>query len=184
MSPFYTKTGDDGTTGLLGNERVSKSDLRIEVLGSLDEVSAAIGLARSFSKQPMNEELKGIQKNLYEIMSEIAATPENQDKFSKISDVTVDEIEKNIERYTGKTQIPHEFILPGDCPASGALSLARTITRRSERRLVEFQKSGQRVRSQLLKYLNRLSSLLYILELHTIQTEGNVEPSLVKKKAE
>lgn len=184
MSPFYTKTGDDGTTGLLGNQRVNKSDLRIEVLGSFDELTAAIGLARSLCDAPINKELKAVQVTIYEIMSEIAATDENVDKFRKINEDSVGFLENLIAIYSAETKIPSEFILPGDNPASAAISVARATARRVERRLVELAKQAPKTRSVLLKYLNRLSSFLYILEIHAVQSQPGSTLSLAKKKAQ
>lgn len=183
MSPFFTKTGDDGTTGLLGNQRVDKSDLRIEVLGSLDELSAAVGLARSLCETSINDDLKKIQVTIYEMMSEIAATGENVDKFKKINDETVDSLESLIGKYSAKTRVPSEFILPGDNPASAALSIARATARRAERRLVELGKRESTIRSVLFKYQNRLSSFLYIVEIYAVQSQLNSTLSLAKKKA-
>jgi len=182
MSPFYTKTGDDGTTGLIGNRRVDKSDLQIEVLGTLDELSAALGMARSLCENPMHEDIKTIQVRIYEIMSEVAATPENIDRFSKINDACLMSLEDMIERYTENTKIPNEFILPGDTSSSAAISVARTIARRAERRLVELGKREKDFRGILVQYLNRLSSFLYILELHVLQDQASGGLSLAKKK--
>jgi len=182
MKPFYTRTGDNGTTGLLGDQRVDKSDLRIEVLGSLDELTATLGLARSLCPEQVNKDLKEIQVRVYEMMSEVAATPENVDRFMKINDQQLIELEEVIDRYAEKTELPKEFILPGDCSASAALSMARTVTRRAERRLVELNNSGRVVRGILLQYINRLSSLLYILEIHIVKNHGDGTLSLVKEK--
>ncbi len=182
MSPFYTKTGDDGTTGLLGNRRVDKSDLQIEVLGTLDELSASLGMARSLCINPVKEDIKTIQVRIYEIMSEVAATPENIDRFSKINDACLMSLEDIIERYTEITKIPNEFILPGDTTSSAAISVARTISRRAERRLVELGKREKDFRGILVQYLNRLSSFLYILELHVLQGQASGDLSLAKKK--
>ena len=181
MSPFYTKTGDDGTTGLLGSSRVKKSDLRIEVLGTLDELSASLGLARSLSNTTVNDELKAVQVCIYQVMSEVAATDENVERFQTIGDVQIQQLEEKIEKYENASTKPSEFILPGDTAASATLSVARTIARRAERRLVELQEHQKTLRPVLLKYLNRLSSFLYILEIFSVQTETQSTPSLAKK---
>ncbi len=181
MSPFFTRGGDNGTTGLLGNERIDKSELKIDVLGSLDEVSAAIGLARSINSEDVNNLLKSIQVQLYEIMAEIAATDENVERFSKTDENTVTLMEQQIEDYGKKVSMPTTFILPGDNPASAALSVARTTVRRAERRLVALSQIQQNIRKPLLMYINRLSSLLYMLEIFTVQNEQNTTLSLVKK---
>ena len=182
MAAFYTKTGDDGTTGLLGDQRVEKTDMRIEVLGNLDELSAAIGLARSLNSEPVNSDLKNVQVTLYEMMAEIASLPENAARFGKISEEHVTGLEAKIADYSAVTNMPGGFILPGDHPCSAAISMARTIARRAERRLVELSNGKTMVRRVLFQYLNRLSSYLYILEIHTAQQEGNGSISLAKKK--
>ncbi len=181
MSPFYTRGGDGGTTGLLGSERVDKSELRIEVLGTLDEVSAAIGLARSLNSNEVNELLKKIQVQLYELMAEVAATDDNIEKFSKIDESAVQHLEVLIDEIGRKVQLPSTFILPGDNPASAALSVARTVTRRAERRMVALSLKQRNLRKPLLMYINRLSSLLYILEIHTVQSDQSKTLSTTKK---
>ncbi len=182
MSVFYTKTGDDGTTGLLSGERVTKFDLRIEVLGSLDELSAVIGLARSLNTEPVNSDLKNVQVTLYEMMSEIASLPENAERFAKITDDYITKLEAKIADYSAVTNMPSEFVLSGDHSCSAAISMARSIARRAERRLVELGNEKMIVRGVLYQYINRLSSFLYILEIHTALSEGNGTITLAKKK--
>ncbi len=181
MSPFYTKTGDDGTTGLLSEKRVDKFDLQIEVLGTLDELSAALGLARSLCSKEIDLEIKNIQRVIYEIMSEVAAIPENLNKFMKLDETTIEALETQIALYEQKTQLPSDFILPGDGYDSAAIAVARTITRRAERRLVELSRREDLLRPVLLRYINRLSSFLFILEIHVLQNqEGKL--TLAKEK--
>lgn len=181
MSPFYTRGGDGGTTGLLGSARVDKSELLIDVLGSLDEVSAAIGLARSLNTERLNDLLQKIQVQLYELMAEIAATDENVEKFSKIDETAVTQLENLINEIGQDVHMPTTFILPGDNPASAALSVARTVTRRAERRMVALNQKQRNLRKPLLMYINRLSSFLYILEIYTVQNGLNNTLSTVKK---
>lgn len=182
MTPFYTKTGDDGTTGLLGNLRVDKSDLRIEVLGSLDELTASLGLARSLNAQRINEDIKLVQRKIYLIMAEVAATEEYLQRFSNLCQKDLVELEAMIESYTASTKMPRDFILPGDTSASAAVSISRTVARRAERRLVESLKSGNKIREIILQYVNRLSSLLYIMEIFIINQVGEGTFSLAKEK--
>jgi cob(I)alamin adenosyltransferase len=184
MTPFFTKTGDDGTTGLLGDERVLKFDLRIETLGTLDELSAAIGLARSLCNEPVKNDLQTLQINIYEIMAEVAATAENVEKFRKISKKSVGELETRIENYSKQVELPKGFILPGDNPASAAISMSRAIARRAERRLIELHHRDHLENDELLKYMNRLSSCLYIFEIFTIQKDDSISISFAKKKTE
>ena len=166
MSPFYTQKGDEGSTGLLGEGRVPKFDLRIEALGSLDEATASLGLVRASATTPEIAPLiVTIQRDLYKLMAEVGATPENAAKFRAIDESRVQWIETQIDLITSEVDMPHEFILPGEIPSSAAMGLARTIIRRAERRVVELYHAGGLENLFLLAYLNRLSSLCFALEL-------------------
>ncbi len=182
MSNFYTRKGDDGTTGLLGEGRLPKYHPRIEAIGTLDETTAALGLARAHSHSPeVNEILIQTQRDLYNLMAEVAATPENAAKFRNIDSSNIDWLEKQTDLLNEKVDIPKEFILPGETKSGGALSLARTITRRAERRVAELFADGELENKELLRYLNRLSSLCFVLELVENQFEGK-EVKIVKNK--
>jgi cob(I)alamin adenosyltransferase len=174
MSPFYTATGDAGDTGILGPGRVSKASTRIEAVGSVDEATAAIGFARSLVE---GEETKRIllyvQKILYLLMAEIAADPDVADRFSQINESHVQWLEDEIGLLEEKIDIPREFIIPGVNPASSALSLARAIVRRSERRVIVLFEEGGVKNEFLIAYLNRLSSLIFVLEIFEINQSGN-----------
>lgn len=173
MSPFYTRTGDEGTTGLLGEGRVPKFDLRIEALGALDEATAALGLARSLVLAPtVAPLLREIQRDLYHLMAEVGATPENAAKFRKIDAERVRWLEEQTDAVEQIVNLPNEFILPGETPASAALALARTIVRRAERRVVELFHVQLLENAALVAYLNRLSSLCFVLELLENQSSG------------
>lgn len=163
---FYTRTGDDGTTGLLGEGRVRKTHPRIEALGALDEATATLGLARAQARDPRCERiLLEVQRDLYKLMAEVAATPDQADKFHFIDAARVDWIESQIEALAATVTMPHEFILPGDTLAGAALSLARAVIRRAERRVVELSDAQEISNPELGRYLNRLSSLCFVLEL-------------------
>ena len=166
MPPIYTQTGDEGNTGLLGEGRVPKFDLRIEALGALDEATAALGLARASANTPQIAPLiVEIQRDLYKLMAEVGATPENAARFRFINEARVDWLEEQTDAITDEVEVPREFILPGEVPSSAAMGLARTIVRRAERRVVELYHSGGLENLALLAYLNRLSSLCFALEL-------------------
>lgn len=181
MPTYFTASGDDGTTGLLGPGRVSKYDLRMEALGALDEASAALGMARSQSASALvNESVKEIQRQLYQLMAETAATPENAEKFRVIRHAQVSELEEKIQRLGSQVDMPQEFILPGDTPAAAALDLARAVARRAERRVAELLALGEISNPELLRYLNRLSSYLFVLELYEIQLGGLDHPTIAK----
>jgi cob(I)alamin adenosyltransferase len=166
MSPFYTRTGDDGTTGLLGEGRLPKYHPRLEALGALDEASAALGLARALCKAPQSGPiLVDVQRDLYHLMAEVAATPENVQRFRTVDQTRVKWLESQADALAALISVPDEFILPGDSLAGAALALARTIVRRAERRLAELLDKGEVSNPVLLQYLNRLSSLCFALEL-------------------
>jgi cob(I)alamin adenosyltransferase len=181
MSKYFTRKGDDGTTGLLGEGRVQKFDLRMEVLGVLDEASAALGLARSFLKSEQTGELViEVQRDLYQLMAEVAATPETEQRFRVIDETKVKWIESTTNEIGQKIEMPDQFIVSGDSQSSAAISLARTIIRRAERRLVELFRADQFHNEHALAYINRLSSLCFVLELHEIQGGENQNPTLAK----
>jgi cob(I)alamin adenosyltransferase len=180
MAAFYTRKGDDGTTGLLGPGRIAKSDLRMEAIGTVDEASAALGLARSICRSSEAGLLIQVQRDLYNLMAEIAATPENASRFRVINNEHVSWLEAQTDRISAMVTLPGEFIVPGDTPAAGAMDLARTVVRRAERRLVELYQRGDITSSDLLRYLNRLSSFCYVFELLEIQVSGKDTPTLAE----
>ena len=178
---LYTRTGDDGTTGLLGEDRVSKDHPRIEALGALDEASAALGLARASCQAHQTPPiLQNIQRDVYKLMAEVAATPENADKFKGIDAARVTWLEEQADIINNMVIMPKEFILPGDTPSGAALSLARAVVRRAERRVTELFTLEELSNPELLRYLNRLSSLCFVLELLENQTAGR-STSLAKE---
>lgn len=180
MSAFYTRKGDDGFTGMLGAGRIQKDDPRIEAVGAVDEATAAIGSARSICVAPeISPILKQVQQDLYSLMSEVVAAPENAAKFRGINDERVAWLEEQTQRIQDVVPVPKEFILPGDYLSSGLLDMARTIVRRAERRVAALYHLNQLENIQVLRYLNRLSSLMFVLELREIQASGSSKPTLV-----
>ena len=166
MPPTYTGTGDDGSTGLLGEGRVPKHHRRIAICGDLDEASAALGLARALSRATgVPDVLKTIQRDLYGLMAEVASLPENAPRFRAIDAERVAWLEQTISRWEAQVSVPTGFILPGDTPNGAAAAVARTVVRRAERGVAELTHSGDLANLQLLRYLNRLSSLCFVLEL-------------------
>ncbi len=169
---FYTGKGDDGTTGLLGKGRVPKDDARIEAIGTLDESSAALGLARASARDPRcGPLLLKAQRDLYHLMAEVASAPENAEQF-RFDPERVTWLEAQIDSLAESVKVPAEFILPGDSKAGAALSVARAVVRRAERRLAEEIQRGGISNHELLHYLNRLSSLCFALELYENQSTG------------
>ncbi len=173
MPTFFTRTGDDGTTGLLGEGRLPKHHPRFEALGTLDEASAALGLARALAAAPQTAPLLvEVQRDLYKIMAEVAAAPAHAERFRSLEPARLQWLDEQAEALSAVAPIPREFILPGDSLAGAALALARTVVRRAERRisaLIDQQELNNRLP---LQYLNRLSSLCFALELLENQHAG------------
>jgi cob(I)alamin adenosyltransferase len=185
MSSFYTRSGDDGYTGLLGEGRLPKSHPRTEAVGTVDEASAALGIARATCKSPeIINLIIAIQRDLYGLMAELSATPENVARFRLIDAERIAWLEDQSDQISNNVEIPKEFILPGDSPAGAALALARTIVRRAERRVVQLFHEGEVENVYLLQYLNRLSSLCFVLELVENKIAGRENPSLAKNPLE
>lgn len=181
MPSYYTRAGDDGYTGLLGEGRVPKYDLLPETLGTLDEATAAVGLARAFCQAPESPDLLlKIQRELYGLMAEVAATPENIEKFHVIDLERVHWLEEQTDGLSKLVELPREFIVPGDTVAGAFLDVARTVVRRAERRVADLLHRGTIRNPELLRYLNRLSSLLFVLELRETQVAGKNKPTLAK----
>ena len=172
---FYTATGDAGTTGLLGDLRVPKDHPQIEALGALDEASAALGVARSAVTHPeLPALLRQVQQHLYHLMAEVAATPDQAETFRRIEAEQVAWLEDHIHRMAEQAPEIQGFILPGETLAAGLLSLARTIVRRAERRVAALMGLGLYRNPHGLRYLNRLSSLCFVLELVELQHAGRL----------
>jgi cob(I)alamin adenosyltransferase len=183
MTKMYTGLGDDGYTGLLGDERVPKHHPRPEAVGTLDEASAALGLARSTCLTSQTQTLLlDVQRDLYHMMAEVSAIPENAQKFRVIDGRRVTWLEQQTDSISAMVAVPQGFILPGDSIAGAALALGRTIVRRAERRVADLVHSKEVENREILRYLNRLSSLCFALELLENQKSGNPAPSLAKEK--
>ena len=166
---IVTKTGDDGTTGLMFNRRVSKNHPQVEAYGTVDELNAALGLARaSTSQPPLREQLLAVQKDLVTVMGELATLPEDLPRYVKdgypvlTSDLVskLDAIAHDIESQKVSFQ---GWATPGANSSSAALDLARTICRRAERRVCSLRESGKLENAHLTIYLNRLSDVLWLL---------------------
>ena len=183
---IYTKTGDDGSTGLLYGGRVSKSDLAAEAYGSVDEAVAALGLARSLSEDArLRSVLLRLQRDLFVLGAELASNPEARAKLkpgvSLVTGSMVATLERLIDETVEVHPLPQEFIVPGANPASASLDIARTVVRRAERRAVEMREGGRAVGPEVVRYLNRLSDLLFVLARW--QAGGSEEPSRDRRSA-
>lgn len=171
---IYTKTGDAGTTGLFGGPRVGKDDPRICSYGSIDELNAVLGVARSIGLDPSHDLLlKQIQECLFSIGAELA-TPEPQKHGLKwAGERHVAAMENSIDEIDQQLPALRNFVLPGGSPSASHLHLARTVCRRAEREVVKLR-SDPRVSdvSEIVIYLNRLSDLLFVMARHANQISG------------
>lgn len=163
MPSFYTRKGDEGYTDLLG-DRVPKYDPRPEALGTIDEATAQIGLARAISvSERTTSILIDVQRDLYLMMAELAFTQEMQQQRYHVTQEHLDRIEQETDRLADEVVLPPQFILPGDTHAGAAMDVARTVVRRAERLVVRLLHEGAIDNMLIAAYLNRLSSLLFIL---------------------
>ena len=177
---FYTRKGDQGYTDLLGG-RVPKYAPRPEAYGTLDEATSCLGLARALAtSQRTKDILIAVQRDLYVMMAELAFTPEMQQKRYHITEEHVARIERETDQLAAEVPLPPHFILPGDTVAGAALDLARTVVRRAERLVVKLAHEGDITNDEMLAYLNRLSSLLFVLARFEDQQAG-VTPTPAKQ---
>jgi cob(I)alamin adenosyltransferase len=159
---MYTARGDAGETDLLG-ERVTKDDPRIDLLGTLDEATSAIGLGRAHARQPdIQAALIETQRDLYKVMAELAFTDATRPDAHVFPGERVTWLEAATDRISGMVTLPREFVLPGDTAAGAMIDVARTVVRRAERHAVKLSQEGRTINPEIIRYLNRLSSLLFI----------------------
>ncbi len=166
-----TKTGDRGKTRLFSGEEVAKDSFRIELLGEIDELVSALGVARAAAgESDIGRALLGYQKKLFLVASEVATASDARHRLSKqIEKEDVRELEFTIHKYETEYSMPDGFIIPGSDPVSAAVDLARSITRRCERKLVKLFAEGGIENEHLLVWMNRLSDVLWL-------TARDVEP--------
>ncbi len=162
LNRIYTRTGDDGTTGLVDGSRRSKADPLLAVVGTVDEANAAIGLARLHATPATAAVLARIQNDLFDLGADLA-TPAGIDGALRIVPAQVEWLEAGIDAATAALAPLTSFILPAGTPAATALHLARTITRRAERDAVAAVVAGDALADPALRYLNRLSDYLFML---------------------
>jgi cob(I)alamin adenosyltransferase len=169
-------TGDDGTTGLLGGGRAPKDNARIEAFGTVDEASSALGLARALTTHARVAAIcEELQRGLYAVGAELGTNPSARKKFVVTGAPEVERLEKLMAELEGVVSMPDGFILPGATPASAALDLARSVTRRAERRCVTLRRAGGLKNPEVGRWLNRLSLLLFVL--------GRYEEDLAGRRA-
>lgn len=164
---IYTRTGDQGGTALFGGGRVAKDHPRVEAYGDVDELNAALGLARSIEMMPrIDEVLVPVQRDLFAIGA-LLATPDREKMREQLTKARIDEeriaeLERAIDGCDAELEPLRSFILPGGTPKASALHVARTICRRAERRVVTLQ-HAEELPDLVVIYLNRLSDLLFML---------------------
>jgi cob(I)alamin adenosyltransferase len=177
LSKIYTRTGDDGTTGLGDGSRVPKTHARIEAYGTVDEANSAIGVILAVPNLPaaVNEALTQIQHELFDLGGELAVPG-----YRAIQDSHIDQLEQCLDRFNEPLPPLKEFILPGGGPAAAACHVARAITRRAERNAWALAQSEE-VAPQVTRYLNRLSDLLFVVA-RVLARHGNGQEVLWKRK--
>lgn len=181
LNKIYTRTGDDGTTGLGSGERRLKSDLRVEAYGTVDEANACIGMARvhtGTTHPELDAMLSRIQNDLFDLGADLA-TPDTGKKLDyeplRIIASQVDRLEADIDLLNQNLQPLRSFVLNGGSPAAAALHLARTVARRAERAMVALaQDPGEHVNRDGIKYINRVSDLLFVAA-RCLNDNGNAD---------
>ena len=168
MPRIYTKTGDDGTTGLLYGGRIPKDDLVTEAYGTTDEAVAVLGLARSLTEDPaMQADLLALQRELFVVGADLATNPRERKKLdaevSLVTERMIKRLERRIDDLVEERPLPQVFIVPGANPASAAIDVARAVIRRAERDVVALEHAQREVNPEVRRYLNRLSDLLFVL---------------------
>jgi cob(I)alamin adenosyltransferase len=160
---IYTKTGDDGTTGLFGGERVRKCDARLDCYGTVDELNAALGVAAVTASPDVAKSIREVQNDLFVVGSHLATPAESRYAASlpALDESLITRLEMQIDAAEQSLQPLKQFILPGGCETAARLHLARTICRRAERLLVDFS-LDRPVPTMILTYLNRLSDWLFV----------------------
>ncbi len=178
MTKIYTKTGDDGTTGLIGGVRVSKDSPRIEAYGSVDELNAVLGVVRSHALPGrLDEVLRRVQDELFTVGAGLALPPGKDPaeyRIPSLGEESLLALEKDIDEYGAGLEQLRAFILPGGAAAAPMLHLARTVARRAERRIVRLA-DLEAVEPLVLRYLNRLSDLCFVLARFVNHSESRSE---------
>lgn len=169
LNKIYTRTGDDGTTALGNGERRLKYDLRVTAYGTVDEANACLGMARMHtakSDPDLDRMLSRIQNDLFDLGADLA-TPDTGEKLEyeplRMTQAQVDRIEADIDALNAGLKPLRSFVLPGGSPGAAALHLARTVSRRAERLMVELgEQPGEHINAAALKYINRVSDFLFV----------------------
>jgi len=161
---IYTRTGDDGTTGLLGKARVPKHDARVEAYGSVDELNAVLGLAHAQDgAKVFGDILPGFQATLFQVGAELATLDADMlARLARVGEADVTALEREIDRFESELAPLTQFVLPGGAPLAAALHHARTVCRRAERRVTALA-AREAVSPHVVHWLNRLADLLFVM---------------------
>lgn len=163
----FNKKGDQGQTSLRFEERASKANPRTEAYGTIDEAVSALGLARCWAAPRVQEVILSVQRELFVVGAELATPEEHYAKTVAqglvVTPQMVDRLEALVDEFEGKIELPKGFVIPGGSQSSAALDLARTIVRRAERRVVALKEGNLVQNDEIMRYLNRLADLLFIL---------------------
>jgi cob(I)alamin adenosyltransferase len=166
VTKIYTRTGDGGETSLFGGGRVPKDDLRVCAYGTIDELNAVIGVARAAGPpREIDGVLERLQHQLFDLGAELATPAHASQAAGHVTRVTPDRVaalEQDIDRFEARLPPLHQFVLPGGTPQAASLHHARTVARRAEREIVRLA-GREPINAELLKYVNRLSDLLFVL---------------------
>lgn len=161
LTKIYTKTGDDGLTGLVDGSRRPKYDLRVVAYGTVDEANAALGLAALYLEPPLSDMIKRLQNDLFDLGAELASPGETPRLH--ITPQQVERLERDIDTLNADLQPLDSFVLPGGHAGAAHLHLARTILRRAERQIVELaDKNGEELGHPLRQYINRASDFVFV----------------------
>ncbi len=180
---IYTRTGDDGTTGLIGRKRVMKDSLRIEACGSLDELNAAIGVVRSQTlPDNVDRVLKLVQEVLFRIGTEVTSFKDTGAERTRLGDEDVRNLEREIDTFESGLAPLKRFILPGGTTAGAQLHMVRALARKTERRCVSLANT-EKLNPEILRYLNRLSDFCFVLAryINRRQSVSEEHPTHVKE---
>jgi cob(I)alamin adenosyltransferase len=173
-----TGRGDAGETSLPGGIRVAKSDLRVEVYGTIDELISSLGFARAICKnEHICEFTKSIQRELFKVSSAIAVPPESKRPIPEITNEEVNRLTDEVHRIEAMDGILSDWSLPGEDPVSAAFDIGRTVCRRAERNAVRLSVAGTAIQPNVLRYLNRLSDLLWLFG-RCIELEQGIDSRL------
>jgi cob(I)alamin adenosyltransferase len=179
LNRIYTRTGDDGTTGLADGSRLAKDAARVEAYGTVDEAMSAIGVARLHASGDHAEMLRRIQNDLFDLGADLATPGEPQGwEALRVVQAQVDRLEAEIDSMNAMLSPLESFILPGGTALSAALHVARTVVRRAERRAVTAA-AGTAISDLAIRYLNRLSDHLFVMARHANRPESGGEGDIL-----